>query len=68
MRNFPVAGRRDVAPAEIETNADGNKTSRDAPAEVNGTLSLRKRFNYRRGGLMNDSHRRGYCVSEFVET
>lgn len=41
MRNFPVAGSRDMAPDETETNADGINTSNDAPAEVKGTLSLR---------------------------
>ena len=40
MRNFPIAGSRDMVPEEMETNADGINTSNDAPAEVKGTLSL----------------------------
>lgn len=41
MRNLPAAGSRDMIPEEMETNAEGINTSNDAPAEVNGTLSLR---------------------------
>lgn len=37
MRNLPIAGSRDMAPEEMATNADGNNTSSDAPAEVKGT-------------------------------
>ena len=40
MRSLPIAGSRETVPAEMETNADGTNTSRDAPAEVKGTLSL----------------------------
>ena len=46
MRNLPVAGSRDMAPEEMETNADGIRTNNDAPTDVNGTLSLRWRVSY----------------------
>jgi hypothetical protein len=41
MRSLPVAGSREMDPEEMETNADGINTNKDAPAEVKGTLSLR---------------------------
>ena len=45
MRNLPMGGSRDMVPEEMETNADGINTSRDAPAEVKGTLSLWTEFS-----------------------
>ena len=40
MRSLLVAGSRKTDPEEMEINAEGTNTSRDAPAEVRGTLSL----------------------------
>ena len=39
-RNLAIAGNRSMVPEEMETNADGNNTRSDAPAEVKGTPSL----------------------------
>ena len=46
MRSLPVAWSRDTVPEEMVINADGIRTNSDAPAEVNGTLSLGWRFDY----------------------
>ena len=58
-----------MVPEEMETNADGIKTSRDVPAEVKGTLSLRTEFSCGRDvSRWDDSHCCGYGVAKFVET